>query len=314
MNSITVEGAVTLAFDAKATDRLKTGGEVAITATKVDVTTLPKAAQTLIGSRPVYAFEATVAGKAVHSFGSGTVKVSIPYTLAAGEDANAIVVYYIDANGKIVPMISKYEGGKVTFITNHFSTYAVGYNKVTFTDVPSSEWFASAVAFMSSKNLINGKGANLFAPKAHITRAEIVAILANMAGVDLSAYKTSTFTDVKNSDWYMPAIQWATSIGLANGQTSKTFGPNAPISRQDLAVMIHNYARLVASYEMPKNTALNAYADDRNITSYARPSIIAMQRAGFMSGKPGNTFDPKGKATRAEVAKILELMLKEMTK
>ena len=314
MNSITVEGAVTLAFDAKATDRLKTGGEVAITATKVDVTTLPKAAQTLIGSRPVYAFEATVAGKAVHSFGSGTVKVSIPYTLAAGEDANAIVVYYIDANGKIVPMISKYEGGKVTFITNHFSTYAVGYNKVTFTDVPSSEWFASAVAFMSSKNLINGKGANLFAPKAHITRAEIVAILANMAGVDLSAYKTSTFTDVKNSDWYMPAIQWATSIGLANGQTSKTFGPNAPISRQDLAVMIHNYARLVAGYEMPKNTALNAYADDRDITSYARPSIIAMQRAGFMSGKPGNTFDPKGKATRAEVAKILELMLKEMTK
>lgn len=288
--------------------------EKVITADAVDVKTLSATAQKLIGTRPVYDFSATVDGKAVTAFGSGTVTVKIPYVLGANEDPNAIVVYYIDGSGNLKPILSKYENGIVTFITNHFSTYAVAYNRVSFLDVIGTDWFAGSVNFLASKNIIKGKGSNLFAPLAHITRGEIVSLLASLAGADLSKFTQSTFNDVKDGDWYMPAIQWAYSLGLVKGMGENNFAPKAPISRQDLAVILSNYAKLVANFELPKTNTPSTFADQNTIATYASPAVFAMQRAGFISGKPGNLFDAKGQATRAEVAKIIEAMIKAMVK
>lgn len=311
-STLAIDGEIDMFFDAAAVKKLATGGEVVITAVELDAATLPALAQKIVGNRPVYDFNVTVGGKAVTSFGSGNVTIRIPYTLGANEDPSSIVVYYIDGNGKLKTMLSKYENGAVSFITNHFSIYAVGYNKISFIDVPKTEWYASAVSFLASKNIITGKGEGQFSPKANITRAEIVAILANMAGADLSKYKSASFNDVKSTDWFMPAVEWANAIGLVSGTGDKTFSPNAPISRQDLAVMLTAYARIVANFKLPVENALNVFSDQSTIASYANASIDAMQRAGFISGKPGNQFDPRGKATRAEVAKILELMVKSM--
>lgn len=312
--TFTVNVPTTPVVTADAVKRLATGGEVKITADAVDVKTLSATAQKLIGTRPVYDFSATVDGKAVTAFGSGIVTVKIPYVLGANEDPNAIVVYYIDGSGNLKPVLSKYENGVVTFITNHFSTYAVAYNRVSFLDVIGTDWFAGSVNFLASKNIIKGKGSNLFAPSAHITRGEIVSLLASLAGADLSKFTQSTFNDVKDGDWYMPAIQWAYSLGLVKGMGENNFAPKAPISRQDLAVILSNYAKLVANFELPKTNTPNTFADQNTIATYASPAVFAMQRAGFISGKPGNLFDAKGQATRAEVAKIIEAMIKAMVK
>lgn len=87
-----------------------------------------------------------------------------------------------------------------------------------------------------------------------------------------------------------------------------------PITRQDLAVIIVAYTTKVAGHTLSPSLAAANFADASDIAAYAKASIDAMQRSGLISGKPGNAFDPKGKATRAEVAKILELLLKDMMK
>ena len=197
-----------------------------------------------------------------------------------------------------------------------WSPVVVEVEKSVFSDVKENDWFYSHVMALAEKNVISGmgKGANgvpYFAPKANITRAQFVKVLANMAGENL--YKemdiAAVFSDVKNDAWYADAVAWAYSMGVASGTGEKTFSPEKNITRQDMAVMITNYAMKVAKVNLPDRVERAEFSDKDAIAGYAAASVELMQRAGIISGRGGNVFAPRAFATRAETSKMIDVLL-----
>ena len=71
-----------------------------------------------------------------------------------------------------------------------------------------------------------------------------------------------------------------------------------------MAVIMANYAKKLG-YDLPKTLQAVTFADNAQISSWAKDAVKAMQQAGILAGKLNNRFDPKGTATRAEVATVL---------
>ena len=131
-----------------------------------------------------------------------------------------------------------------------------------------------------------------------------VTALGRLAGINPDSYKTGKFTDVKADAYYAPYVNWAAQNGIVEGVTATTFAPDSNINREQMAVIMANYAKKLG-YDLPKTLQAVTFADNAQISSWAKNAVRAMQQAGILAGKNGNKFDPKGTATRAEVATIL---------
>ncbi len=302
-----------ITFDAAAIDSIngKAAGDVNIKAALADTSKLTDAEKTAVGNHPVYDFTITSGGTTISGFGGGRAMVSVPYKLAAGEDSNKIVIYYLSDSGALVLVPNcAYDAstGMVTFVTDHFSKYAIVCSTVSFSDV--SGWYAESVNYLAARDIIHGNDGQ-FNPNANITRAEFVTILASMSGADLGIYTTSSFADVKTTDWFAEEVQWAYSAGIASGDDGK-FSPNALITRQDMAVMIALYAEKLAGYTLNTATAAVSFPDSTDIAGYATDEVTAMQRAGIISGYPDGRFAPKDNASKAQAAKMIALLMQGM--
>lgn len=285
--------------------------DVTISAKKVDNSILSAKAKAVVGNRPVFDF--TITGKnskKVKDFGRGKVSVSIPYTLGAKEKAGNVVAYYIDNEGKVHEMpnsVYDKQSETLMFVTNHFSKYAVGYKEdkaTSFTDI-ANHWAKEVIEFVTARGLFSETEKGKFSPNAVITRGMLVTALGRLAEVDVSSYKTTKFTDVKADSYYLPYIEWANKNGILKGITEKTFAPNQSITREQMAVVMENYARAMG-FELLQVHAENTFADNAKIGSDAKIAVKQMQMAGILVGKNSNVFDPQGTATRAEVSALLK--------
>ena len=190
------------------------------------------------------------------------------------------------------------------FSTNHFSTYGVGYQApAEFTDL-SGHWAKDDIQLVVNRGLINGTDATTFSPDAPMTRGMFVTALGRMAGVDVSSYKESSFTDVKADAYYMGYVEWAVKQGIVKGTTANTFAPDGVVTREQMADMMANYAKAIG-YNLPKAHEQNTFADAAAISTWAADSVKAMQMAGVLAGKNGNQLVPRGTATRGEAAATL---------
>ena len=131
-----------------------------------------------------------------------------------------------------------------------------------------------------------------------------VTALGRLAGINPVDYQTRKFTDVKADAYYAPYVNWAAKTGIADGTTSTTFAPDSNITREQMAVIMKNYADKMG-YSIPKTLKAVTFADNAQISSWAKDAVKAMQQAGVLSGKENNRFDPQGNATRAEAATVL---------
>jgi len=185
------------------------------------------------------------------------------------------------------------------------SPFAIVYesNAKTFTDVPDSHWAKSYIYDLLSKRIITGKSDTIFAPNDTITRAEFATILARVSGDALPA-ASGKFSDVSAGSWYAQYVEWAVRTGVTQGMNALSFAPNHNISREDMATMIMRYAAY-KKIMLPQETSGITFADDTQIAAYAKESVTAMQKAGIVSGRGNNKFEPKGTATRAETAKMI---------
>lgn len=283
--------------------------DVSITATKADSSKLTGSAKTAIGSRPVFDLAVNYgSGKQVTGFGAGSVSVSIPYTLGAKEKAGNVQAVYVDGNGKVQWLTSSvYDSvNKVLrFSTNHFSTYGVGYkaDAPVLTDI-DSHWAKDDIQFVVNRGLLAGTSATAFSPNTAMSRGMFVTALGRLANADVSSYKKSSFPDVKADSYYMGYIEWASKNGIVSGGSDGKFNPDASITREQMAVIMSNYAKAIG-FVTPKAHAENAFADSAKISTYAKAAVKQMQMAGVLMGKNGNSFDPQGIATRAEASAIL---------
>jgi hypothetical protein len=121
----------------------------------------------------------------------------------------------------------------------------------------------------------------------------------------------SAFSDVDESAYYAKAIAWAETNGLVSGVGNGLFAPDAAILRQDLAALIMRYANFAAK-QFPMTLQYAPFADEAEIADYAKNAVQTLYNGGIISGKPGNVFDPRDSATRAEVAAILHRFINKI--
>ena len=228
--------------------------------------------------------------------------VSIPVNLAADTTTKGYVgVRQKTASGNLIMPYSVYKDDEIIFQTAATGAFDILYNAKTFTDT-KQHWASPHIAFVSARGLFGGIGDDLFSPDTSMTRAMFAQVIANIEGIDLSAYGTSRFTDVAAGLWYAPAVEWAASAGIVSGYGGGLFGPEHEITREQMAVMLTNYAAY-KGYELPAGAA-PVFDDEAGIASWAYDAVKMIQAAGIVVGRPDNVYDPKATATRAEVTAI----------
>ena len=300
----------------KQLDAASAGGDIILRANKVDAlrSTEAKAA---IGTRPVYDLSLVYlsGGKEtpITSLNGHTISVRLPYTAAKGEQTGNLYAVYVDDAGKVEWITrSSYDASlkAVVFETGHFSVYGVGYKNPApaFTDI-HNHWAADNILFAASRGLLSGTSDTTFSPGTGMTRGMFVTALGRLAGINPDSYQTGKFTDVKADAYYAPYVNWAAQNGIMEGVTATTFAPDTNINREQMAVIMANYAKKLG-YDLPKTLRAVTFADNAQISSWAKDAVKAMQQAGILAGKVNNCFDPKGTATRAEVATVLRRFVK----
>ena len=214
-----------------------------------------------------------------------------------------------DGSGKTVSTVKKSD--TVYTFTMPASAVKVGvsYVKATetpsetkFNDVSANDWFASAVDYVTGKGMMNGTADNTFSPKANTTRGMVVTVLYRLENQPSTS--AASFTDVASGAYYANAVAWANANGIVSGYGSGKFGPNDKVTREQLAAILYRYAQY-KKYDVSGANSLDGYTDVQSVSSYAVPALQWACGAGVVTGKSGSKLDPKGNATRAEVAAML---------
>ena len=303
---------VTIGLDTlKQLDTAYAGGDIILRADKVDALRSTEAKAT-IGTRPAYDLSLVClsGGKEtpIANLNGHTISVRLPYTPAKGEQTGNLYAVYVDDAGKVEWITkSSYNASlkAVVFETGHFSVYGVGYKNPApaFTDI-TGHWAADNILFAASRGLLSGTSDTTFSPDTGMTRGMFVTALGRLAGINPDSYQTGKFTDVKADAYYAPYVNWAAQTGIVEGVTATTFAPDTNINREQMAVIMKNYAAKLG-YDLPQTLKAVTFADNTQISSWAKDAVKSMQQAGILAGKVNNRFDPKGTATRAEVATVL---------
>ena len=180
--------------------------------------------------------------------------------------------------------------------------------KNLYNDVNEDYWAKEYIENLSNKNIISGKGNDLFEPDANITREEFIKILIKGFGFEITSNNVE-FTDVNKDSWSYPYIATAKELGIVNGISEKEFGSSLKITREDMAMMV---VRASKSKGIKLSSPLNAisFNDEDDISDYAKESINILVNAQILSGFGENIFSPKQSATRAQAAKIIFMLIK----
>lgn len=166
-----------------------------------------------------------------------------------------------------------------------------------FSDVDAGAWYAEAVMYCREHGLMSGIGNNQFAPESSLTRAQLAAVLYRIAGSP-AVTGTDSFTDTVDGAWYSSAVLWASRQGLVSGYGGGLFGPNDPVTREQMTAIFWRYAGSPAAGSA-------ALSDGRAASSYALSAINWAVSNGIVAPISGTTFAPRDNATRAQVAAAL---------
>lgn len=176
--------------------------------------------------------------------------------------------------------------------------------ELTFTDVPESEWYYDAVCYVVEKGLYNGISETSFAPLMYMQRGMLTTVLYRMTGSPPAAY-SEMFTDVPPDQWYTDGTIWAGMTGVVNGAGDGRFLPDIDLDRQQIAVVLYNYARYLGYDVSASADDLGIFSDGNSVAAWAQQAMTWAVSAGIMQGSGGAIMPAKG-ATRAEVAMMLQ--------
>ncbi|WP_158560759.1 Ig-like domain-containing protein [Paenibacillus contaminans] len=240
--------------------------------------------------------------------------------LPDGTDPSRIttgVVVEPDGTIRHVPTRIEASGGsyiaRINSLTN--STYALVWHPLEFDDM-ANHWAKDAVNDMGSRMVINGTGNGRFSPDNDITRAEFAAIIVRGLGLKLENDREA-FSDVKSADWYSDAVHVAYAYDLIDGFEDGTFRPNDKITREQAmaiiakAMKITNGPAAITMTAEAAEEALRSYTDAADASAWARSGIASSVKSGVVSGRSESLLAPKANITRAEVAVIIERLLKQ---
>jgi hypothetical protein len=246
-----------------------------------------------------------------------SVYVERRIALPEGMNSNKIttgVVVEADGTVRHVPTRVEVVDGKYYAVINSLtnSTYSVVYHPLEFADAVG-HWGQSAINDMGSRMVIEGVGADRFEPERDITRVEFAAILVKGLGLRLNAYQSAPFSDVARTDWYAQVVQTAFDYKLIAGYEDGTFRPEEKITRQEAMNIIAKAMQITGLKNKLHGTAdaLAGYQDQTDIASWAYEAVADCVAGGLVSGRSSESIAPGANITRAEVAAIVQRLLKK---
>lgn len=205
----------------------------------------------------------------------------------------------ITVNGKEVeiPADGKLTGLKPT--DEVVVTFTKSITVDQFTDVKPGEWYYESVKYAIDNGLFYGISDTKFSPNGTMTRGMLVTVLYRMNNEPKA--DPADFLDVKDDQYYTEAVAWAAANGIVKGYGNGNFGPEDAVTREQLAAILYRYAGSPAS-----TGTLNAFTDGDKASDYALDALKWAISQGIIQGKGDGILDPAGKATRAEVAAMLQ--------
>jgi len=174
-----------------------------------------------------------------------------------------------------------------------------------FNDIAGVEWAKEAILTLNEKGIISGYGNGTFAPDANIKREEFLKLVVSAFYPDEESAQIS-FDDVSADAWYYDYVGIGVNKGIIKGISENLFGSGMNITRQDMAVILYN----VGQSKITANDNVNMFADDEEISDYAKESVYALRDAGVINGVSETEFAPQNNATRAETAVMLYRFMK----
>lgn len=262
-------------------------------------------------SDPTYAIRAS-AGKGGSISPKGTVRVekndSKTYTITADK---GYAIADVTVNGKSVGAVDSYTFKNVTSDQTIRATFALegAAEQPGFSDVSKNDWFYDAVQDAVDMGLMAGVSADRFDPKGTVTRAMVAQILYAREGKP-TVSGAAAISDVPANAWFHNAMQWAKGQGVIAGYPDGRMDPNAPVTREQLAVILHSYAQK-KGMNVSKTADLSGYADSAAVSVWAKDAMSWAVGSGLISGRSATTLAPAGPATRAECAVIFTQMFQK---
>lgn len=268
-----------------------------------------------IGTRPVLELKTKVAGKEISNYRQGRMIINIPYTIQIGEEKDTLKVYKIGSSGEVSSVDNaSYDAlaGIMSFETAETGVYAIGIeqtlkNSAFFIDVDQDKWYAPAIEALFEEGVISGRGERRFYPDENISRAEFITLLSKYSK-EKTQQSSAMFEDVKKGEWYHPYVTWAQEKGLVTGYRNR-FGPNRPITREEIAVILRKYYQKDGWSDHMEKTP--NFEDEKDISVWAKDSVEIMRDRSVLSGDESRRFMPKQHASRAEAVQMLYKLFQE---
>lgn len=174
-----------------------------------------------------------------------------------------------------------------------------------FEDVFETDWFYEDVLYAYENALMNGTGNNLFSPNGTTTRGMLVTILHRLAGTPAPS-GSNPFTDVLAGSYCESAVVWASENGIVNGYGNGSFGPNDPITREQMATILYRFAAYQGTdVSDGADTNILSFDDAFEVSEYAMPAMQWACGTGLINGTSDTTLSPRDSASRAQTAAIL---------
>lgn len=230
--------------------------------------------------------------------GAGTYPDGTEVTISAQPDDGHDFQGWYDSDGRLLSEDSSY-----TITANGSRTIVAMFQGDYFYDVGNQDWFLDNVIESAQRGMVAGTSDITFSPYQDLTRGQVVAILARMEHADTASAPTSPFTDVKPSEYYATAINWAYANGVIAGISDTQFAPDASITRQELIAILIRYLTKVRGLTLDSEEL--TFTDAAQIESYAREPIQKAMSIGLIYGYPDGSFQPNNQLPRCEGVSFL---------
>lgn len=217
--------------------------------------------------------------------------------------------YYVDDKGNSIFIgFASDVGGTMKYIAPEGKTVLLKENSKNFSDI-SGHWGKAYIDFVTKREIFVGTGSNVFSPDAGMTRAMFATVIGRLyerSYGELTASTEHIFTDVEYDSYYGDYIDWAAENNIIVGVGGGIFEPESEITRQEMAAILYRFAEFLGVSGTSMEKTQLSYPDASVISSWAKEAALYCQQTGIITGRDGGSFVPKGTATRAEVAAILE--------
>lgn len=243
--------------------------------------------------------------------GSKTTTVTDKKTGAVTETTKwpdgKVVETVTEKNGDKTLAVTGKDGGKVAEIR---ILAEIPAPEKPFSDVPEGHWSKSAADFVAGMGLFTGAGDGTFSGEAPMTRGMLTTVLHRLSGTLPGG--ENTFPDVADKAWYAQSVAWAAENGIVTGNGAG-FAPEGDITRESLAVMLYRYAALLGLDTGADGIDMDKFSDSADVSGWAADAMSWCVGSGVLQGS-GSGLNPKGTASRAEVATMLMRFVAEIAK